>query len=114
MRPCAQRCGSYPDRGHTVVKMKIGGASEEDRARIEAVLGELAVRAGCTGGRCQRALRSETAIRLRQDAARVLLFWYRRSRRTHSIIPRRRPLAALYPGPMATGENLFSHQDART
>ena len=33
---------SYLDRGYTVVKMKIGGASlEEDRARIEAVLAEI-------------------------------------------------------------------------
>ena len=33
---------SYLDRGYTVVKMKIGGASiDEDRARIEAVLSEL-------------------------------------------------------------------------
>src|SRR5882724_9929541 len=37
---------SYLDRGYTVVKMKIGGASiDEDRGRIEAVLAEIGAQA---------------------------------------------------------------------
>src|SRR4051812_35301903 len=37
---------SYVERGYTVVKMKIGGASlDEDRARIEAVLAEIGSKA---------------------------------------------------------------------
>ncbi|HTZ76866.1 MAG TPA: mandelate racemase/muconate lactonizing enzyme family protein [Stellaceae bacterium] len=102
----------YLDRGYTVVKMKIGGADlAEDMRRIEAVLaelngnGRLAVDAN---GRFDLA----TAI----DYARALgdhrLFWYEEAGdpldyRLQAV------LGEVYPGPMATGENLFSHQDAR-
>ena len=104
---------SYLDRGYTVVKMKIGGATlDEDRRRIEAVLQEIGTdaRAGCG---CQRAVRSRRRDRLCEDAARrTTLFWYEEAGDPLDY-QLQAALAEFYPGPMATGENLFSHQDAR-
>ena len=59
---------SYLDRGYSVVKKKIGGASlAEDCKRIEAVL--QAARAGpAAGGRRQRPLRPEDRDRVREGA----------------------------------------------
>ncbi|MEO6986419.1 MAG: mandelate racemase/muconate lactonizing enzyme family protein [Paralcaligenes sp.] len=103
---------SYLDRGYNVVKMKIGGASlSEDAKRIEAVLAEIGDHAKLAvdaNGRFDL----DTAI----DYARMLknypLFWYEEAGdpldyRLQAV------LADYYPNPMATGENLFSHQDAR-
>ena len=103
---------SYLDRGYTVVKMKIGGASvEEDRGRIEAVLAEI-------GGGGQLAVDAngrfdlETAIAYAKMLRDYPLFWYEEAGDPldYSL---QAALAEFYPGPMATGENLFSHQDAR-
>ena len=103
----------YLDRGYTVVKMKIGGAPiAEDRERIEAVLeGDRQGRAA--RGRCQRPLRSGDRDRLRQDAAATIRCSGTRRPAIRSTIALQAALAEFYPGPMATGENLFSHQDAR-
>jgi L-alanine-DL-glutamate epimerase-like enolase superfamily enzyme len=102
----------YVDRGYTVVKMKIGGAPlAEDRRRIEAVLSVLP--RGCrlavdANGRFDLA----TAL----DYARALrdydLFWYEEAGDPLDFALQA-ALADHYPGPMATGENLFSMQDAR-
>ena len=102
---------SYLDRGYSVVKMKIGGAPlEDDLARIEAVLG---IRpAGAAGGGRQWPLRHEDRDRLRQDARDYRLFWYEEAGDPLDY-ELQAALAEHYPGPMATGENLFSHQDAR-
>ena len=103
---------SYLDRGYTVVKMKIGGASVvEDRERIEAVLcelgndGQLAVDAN---GRFDL----ETAIAYARMLREFPLFWYEEAGDPLDYTLQA-ALADFYPGPMATGENLFSHQDAR-
>lgn len=102
----------YLTRGYNVVKMKIGGASiDEDRRRIEAVLeeigddGRLAVDAN---GRFDL----ETAIAYAKMLRDYPLFWYEEAGDPldHAL---QATLARFYPGPMATGENLFSHQDAR-
>ena len=103
---------SYLDRGYTVVKMKIGNASiAEDRPRIEAVLQEL-------DGKAQLAVDANGRLTL-EDAiayARMLrdypLFWYEEAGDPLDFALQA-ALAEFYPGPMATGENLFSHQDAR-
>jgi D(-)-tartrate dehydratase len=103
---------SYLDRGYTVVKMKIGGATlDEDRRRIEAVLQEIGTDARLAvdaNGRFDLA----TAI----DYAKMLrpynLFWYEEAGDPLDY-QLQAALAEFYPGPMATGENLFSHQDAR-
>jgi len=103
---------SYLDRGYTVVKMKIGGASlAEDQARIEAVLAELGTQARLAvdaNGRFDL----ETAIAYARMLTPYNLFWYEEAGdpldyHLQSVLPE------FYPNPMATGENLFSHQDAR-
>ncbi len=102
---------SYVDRGYTVVKMKIGGASvEEDRARIEAVLAEIgpARLAVDANGRFDLRSAIDYALKLRD----YNLFWYEEAGDPLDY-QLQAALAEFYPGPMATGENLFSHQDAR-
>lgn len=103
---------SYLDRGYTVVKMKIGGASiEEDQRRIEAVLDEI-------GAEAQLAVDAngrfdlETAIAYAKMLRAYPLFWYEEIGDPLDY-QLQAAMAEFYPGPMATGENLFSHQDAR-
>jgi L-alanine-DL-glutamate epimerase-like enolase superfamily enzyme len=103
---------SYLDRGYTVVKMKIGGASiEEDRTRIEAVLKEIAGY-GRLAVDANGRFDLETAIAYAKMLRDYDLFWYEEAGDPldYSL---QAALAEFYPGPMATGENLFSHQDAR-
>ena len=103
---------SYLARGYTVVKMKIGGASiADDAARIEAVLKEI-------GPRAQLAVDAngrfdlETAIAYAKMLRQYPLFWYEEAGDPLDYALQA-ALADFYPAPMATGENLFSHQDAR-
>jgi len=102
----------YVDRGYRVVKMKIGGASlEDDLRRIEAVLevvgsgDRLAVDAN---GRFDL----ETAIAYAKALKPYGLFWYEEAGDPLDYALQAE-LANHYDLPMATGENLFSHQDAR-
>ena len=103
---------SYVDRGYTVVKMKIGGAAlAEDQRRIEAVLAELGAEARLAvdaNGRFDL----ETAIAYAKMLRQYPLFWYEEAGDPLDYALQA-ALADFYPGPMATGENLFSHQDAR-
>ncbi|HZA56615.1 MAG TPA: mandelate racemase/muconate lactonizing enzyme family protein [Candidatus Udaeobacter sp.] len=103
---------SYVDRGYTVVKMKIGGAdSAEDRRRIEAVLAEIdneAELAVDANGR----FNLETAIAYAKMLRQYPLFWYEEPGDPLDYMLQA-ALAEFYPRAMATGENLFSHQDAR-
>jgi D(-)-tartrate dehydratase len=103
---------SYLDRGYTVVKMKIGGAGiDEDRRRIEAVLEEIGSAAELAvdaNGRFDL----ETAIAYAKMLRSYPLFWYEEAGDPLDY-QLQAALAEFYPGPMATGENLFSHQDAR-
>ena len=103
---------SYLDRGYTVVKMKIGGASlDEDRSRIEAVLNEIGNQASLAvdaNGRFDL----ETAVAYAKMLREYPLFWYEEAGDPLDFALQA-ALAEFYPGPMATGENLFSHQDAR-
>ncbi|WP_011578974.1 MULTISPECIES: mandelate racemase/muconate lactonizing enzyme family protein [Chelativorans] len=103
---------SYLDRGYTVVKMKIGGeAIDEDRRRIEAVLQEI-------GSEAQLAVDAngrfdlETAIAYAKMLRDYPLFWYEEAGDPLDYALQA-ALTEFYPGPMATGENLFSHHDAR-
>ena len=102
----------YLERGYTVVKMKIGGASlAEDCARIEAVLKllgpgrHLAVDAN---GRFDL----DTAVEYARALARYPLFWYEEAGDPLDYALQAE-LGKVYAGPLATGENLFSMQDAR-
>jgi len=102
----------YLDRGYTVVKMKIGGAPlAEDCKRIETVLRMLPT--GCrlavdANGRFDL----ETAIAYARAMRDYDLFWYEEAGDPLDYELQAK-LAEHYPGPMATGENLFSMQDAR-
>ncbi|MBX2829888.1 MAG: mandelate racemase/muconate lactonizing enzyme family protein [Rhodospirillales bacterium] len=102
----------YLNRGYTVVKMKIGGASiDDDRARIEAVLDEI-------GSEAQLAVDAngrfdlETAIAYAKMLREYPLFWYEEAGDPLDY-QLQAALADFYPSAMATGENLFSHQDAK-
>ena len=103
---------SYLDRGYSVVKMKIGGASlAEDCERIESVLKilgpgqQLAVDAN---GRFDLA----TAIAYGKAMSQYPLFWYEEAGDPLDF-ELQAELGKVYQGSMATGENLFSMQDAR-
>jgi L-alanine-DL-glutamate epimerase-like enolase superfamily enzyme len=102
----------YLDRGYSVVKMKIGGASlADDQGRIEAVLREIGTKARLAvdaNGRFDL----ETAIRYAKMLRQYPLFWYEEAGDPLDY-RLQAELAEFYPGPMATGENLFSHHDAR-
>ena len=103
---------SYLDRGYSVVKMKIGGASlDEDRRRIEAVLRILG-----TGQRlavdANGRFDLETAIAYAKALSGYDLFWYEEPGDPLDF-ELQAVLRGYYDGPMATGENLFSMQDAR-
>jgi L-alanine-DL-glutamate epimerase-like enolase superfamily enzyme len=103
---------SYLDRGYTVVKMKIGGADiAEDQRRIEAVLSEIGSQARLAvdaNGRFDL----ETAIAYAKMLRPYNLFWYEEIGDPLDY-QLQAAMAEFYDGPMATGENLFSHQDAR-
>ncbi|MBC7435130.1 MAG: mandelate racemase, partial [Bdellovibrionales bacterium] len=103
---------SYLDRGYSVVKMKIGGASlAEDCTRIEAVLKMLAPGqqlAVDANGRFDLA----TAVAYGKALTRYPLFWYEEAGDPLDFELQAK-LGESYSGPMATGENLFSMQDAR-
>jgi L-alanine-DL-glutamate epimerase-like enolase superfamily enzyme len=102
----------YLDLGYSVVKMKIGGDSlAEDLRRIEAVIkvtGSGSALAVDANGRFDL----QTAI----DYAKALepydLFWYEEAGDPLDYALQAE-LANHYSRPMATGENLFSMQDAR-
>jgi L-alanine-DL-glutamate epimerase-like enolase superfamily enzyme len=102
----------YLALGYSVVKMKIGGAPlSDDLCRIEAVLkilktpDQLAVDAN---GRFDL----NTAIAYAQALAPYGLRWYEEAGDPLDYDLQAK-LAPHYPGAMATGENLFSVQDAR-
>ena len=102
----------YLNRGYNVVKMKIGGASiDEDRGRIEAVLeaiGSQARLAVDANGRFDL----ETGIAYAKMLRNYPLFWYEEIGDPLDYALQA-AISEFYPGPMATGENFFSHQDAR-
>jgi D(-)-tartrate dehydratase len=103
---------SYLDRGYTVVKMKIGGADiADDRRRIEAVLAEIAGQ-GRLAVDANGRFDLDTAIAYAKMLRDYDLFWYEEAGDPLDY-RLQAALAEFYPGPMATGENLFSHQDAR-
>ncbi|MEA2512340.1 MAG: D(-)-tartrate dehydratase [Thermomicrobiales bacterium] len=102
----------YLDLGYTVVKMKIGGTPlDEDLRRIEAVLAvvgsgdHLAVDAN---GRFDLP----TAIAYAEALAPYRLRWYEEAGDPLDYALQAE-LGRHYELPMATGENLFSMQDAR-
>lgn len=112
LRALQDEMRSYRDRGYRVVKMKIGGAPlEEDLRRIEAVLevvGEGRNLAVDANGRFDL----ETALRYAEALQPYDLFWYEEAGDPLDYALQAE-LGRHYAPPMATGENLFSVQDAR-
>ncbi|HWM05249.1 MAG TPA: mandelate racemase/muconate lactonizing enzyme family protein [Actinophytocola sp.] len=113
LRELQDEMRGFLDLGYRVVKMKIGGAGlGEDLARIEAVLevldGDGSRLAVDVNGRFDLA----TALEYGRAIEPYGLFWYEEvgdplDYRLNAT------LAEHYRGPLATGENLFSLQDAR-
>jgi D(-)-tartrate dehydratase len=112
LRALRDEMRSYLDRGYDTVKMKIGGASlAEDLRRIDAVLAvvgsgvRLAVDAN---GRFDL----DTALTYARALEPYGLRWFEEPGDPLDYELQAR-LADHYAQPMATGENLFSLQDAR-
>jgi L-alanine-DL-glutamate epimerase-like enolase superfamily enzyme len=104
---------SYLDRGYSTVKMKIGGADlATDIKRIEAVLKIL----GGKGEKLCVDVNGRFDLDMALDYADALapygLRWYEEPLDPLDYLLHA-ALATRYPGPIATGENLFSMQDAR-
>jgi L-alanine-DL-glutamate epimerase-like enolase superfamily enzyme len=104
---------SYVDMGYAFVKIKIGGAPlVEDLRRIDAICdlvhdpGHLAVDAN---GRFDLAKAIEYGHALEPYG----LLWYEEAGDPLDFALQKE-LSRYYPGAIATGENLFSMQDART
>jgi L-alanine-DL-glutamate epimerase-like enolase superfamily enzyme len=102
----------YLDLGYTVVKMKIGGESlADDLKRIEA-----AIRIVGTGKNLAVDANGRFDLKTAIEYARALkpyeLFWYEEAGDPLDFALQAE-LASHYDSPMATGENLFSMQDAR-
>lgn len=98
------------DAGYTMVKMKVGGLTlADDVRRIEAVLkvvgsgDRLAVDANCKFGR-------DEALAYARALAPFSLRWFEEpcDPLDYALLAE---IAGIYPGPLATGENLFSTQD---
>jgi L-alanine-DL-glutamate epimerase-like enolase superfamily enzyme len=102
----------YLDLGYSVVKMKIGGESlADDLKRIDAVIevvGSPRKVAVDANGRFDLA----TAVEYGNALAPYGLFWYEEAGDPLDY-ELQAELAQQYEGAMATGENLFSMQDAR-
>lgn len=101
----------YLGLGYTHCKMKIGGASlDEDLRRIDAAL-EIVGSADRLAVDANGRFDLDTAIAYGKALSDYGLFWYEEAGdpldyRLQSV------LADIYAPAMATGENLFSHQDA--
>ena len=103
---------SYLDRGYRVCKMKIGGASlAEDIERIEAAI-EVVGAADRLAVDANGRFDLDTAIRYARALEPYGLFWYEEAGDPLDY-QLQAALAQYYAPAMATGENLFSHQDAR-
>ncbi len=106
----AEMC-CFLDAGYRVVKMKIGNSTEEDKPRIEGVLEEL-------DGKAKLAVDANGKLDRKKalDYAKFLepynLYWFEEPGDPLDF-DLQKAVAEAYPHPLATGENLFSHQDVR-
>ncbi|HET8570121.1 MAG TPA: mandelate racemase/muconate lactonizing enzyme family protein [Candidatus Limnocylindria bacterium] len=111
-RALQEEMRGYVAQGYASVKMKIGGAPlEEDLRRVEAVLdvvGEGSALAVDANGRFD----AETALRYADALAPYRLRWYEEPGDPLDYALNAE-VARHYEPPLATGENLFSLQDAR-
>jgi L-alanine-DL-glutamate epimerase-like enolase superfamily enzyme len=104
---------SYLDRGYREVKIKVGAVPlTEDLARIEAALALLDHDGGRLAVDANGRFTLDEALAFGRAIAPYRLRWYEEAGdpldfRLQAV------LAENYEAPLATGENLFSHQDAR-
>ena len=102
----------YLDLGYSVVKMKIGGESlTDDLKRIEAVI-KVVGSADRVAVDANGRFDLQTAVEYAKALAPYGLFWYEEAGDPLDY-QLQAGLANHYEHPMATGENLFSMQDAR-
>jgi L-alanine-DL-glutamate epimerase-like enolase superfamily enzyme len=102
----------YLDLGYNVVKLKIGGAElDEDLRRIEAVI-KIVGKGKAVAVDANGRFDLPTAIKYAKALQPYDLFWYEEAGDPLDYALQAE-LAQHYSNPMATGENLFSHQDAR-
>ena len=108
----ADELKSYLALGYNAVKIKIGGASlAEDLRRIETAIGVVG-RADRVAVDANGRFDLQTALSYAEALAPLGLRWYEEAGdpldyRLQAV------LAEHYPGPLATGENLFSSQEVR-
>jgi len=112
LQALADEMKQYLELGYTVVKMKIGGASlADDLQRIEAVIKVVG-----SGKNVAVDANGRFDLRTAIEYAKALqpygLFWYEEAGDPLDF-QLQAELANHYSGPLATGENLFSTQDAR-
>jgi D(-)-tartrate dehydratase len=104
---------SYVDRGYSTVKMKIGGADlGADMRRIEAALEVVGGRGEALCVDVNGRFDLDTALAYADAIAPLGLRWYEEPLDPLDYLLHA-ALATRYAGPIATGENLFSMQDAR-
>lgn len=112
VRDLQEEMRGYLARGYSTVKMKVGGAPlAEDLRRIEAVLevvGDGSRLCVDANGRFDL----EAALAFGEAVAPYGLRWYEEAGDPLDYALQAE-LSRHYSGPMATGENLFSLQDAR-
>jgi D(-)-tartrate dehydratase len=102
----------YRDRGYRVVKMKIGGAPlPEDLRRIDAVL-DIVGDGKNLGVDANGRFDLKTTLAYAEALAPYDLYWYEEAGDPLDYALQAE-LCRHYAGATATGENLFSHQDAR-
>jgi L-alanine-DL-glutamate epimerase-like enolase superfamily enzyme len=112
LRELQDEMQGYLDLGYTTVKMKIGGAPlDEDLRRIEAVL-ELAGDGQNLAVDANGRFDLDTALAYGDSMAPYNLRWYEEAGDPLDY-DLQAHLAQAYDPPLATGENLFSMQDAR-
>jgi L-alanine-DL-glutamate epimerase-like enolase superfamily enzyme len=103
---------SYLDQGYSSVKIKIGGVPlNQDLERIEAVL-KLLQRSGQLAVDANGRFDLPTAIAYAKALEPYGLLWYEEPGDPLDFALHAE-LSRTYPFPLATGENLFSMQDAR-
>jgi D(-)-tartrate dehydratase len=103
---------SYLDRGYDTVKMKIGAVPlADDMKRIEAVL-KIVGKGQSLAVDVNGKFDLDTGLAYGRAIKGLDLRWYEEPFDPLDYLPHAQ-LAADYPGVLATGENLFSMQDAR-
>ena len=112
VEPLAREVRDCMAQGFRTFKIKVAGAAPDvDRTRIEAAL-DAAGEGGRIAVDANAALDRETALRWAAMLAEYELAWFEEPCDPLDF-ELTREIAAVYPGALATGENLFSAADAR-